>query len=189
MQLYFESRTKWRQWLKLNYNKEKVIWFVFYKKSSGKQTVSYNDAVEEALCFGWIDSTINSIDDEKYCQKFTPRTNYKNWSPTNIERMRKLIDSKQMTPAGLAKFDLKLLEFKNIEEIKDKKDSTLTESDFFIEELKKNPKAEDYYFQLAKSHRKNMFRWVDSAKRQETKHKRMQEVIALLINKEKIGLK
>ena len=76
---------------------------IYYKKDSGKSRIPYNDAVEEALCYGWIDSTLKGIDDEKFAQRFTPRKGTGNWSETNRERMRRLIKLGKMTPAGLAK--------------------------------------------------------------------------------------
>jgi uncharacterized protein YdeI (YjbR/CyaY-like superfamily) len=71
--LYVTKRDDWRKWLKQNYLKEREIWLIYYKKSSGKPRISYDDAVEEALCFGWIDSTAKSIDNEKFAQRFSPR--------------------------------------------------------------------------------------------------------------------
>lgn len=99
--LHVTTKQEWRAWLKKNYNKEPVIWLVFYKKASGKPRLSYIDALNEALCFGWIDSTAKRIDDEKYCQKFTPRRKGSPLSQMNKERVRLLIAEKKMTQAGL----------------------------------------------------------------------------------------
>ena len=90
---------EWRKWLSDNFNNEKEIWLVFSKKSSGKPRISYNDAVEEALCFGWIDSTIKSIDDEKFAQRFTPRRSNSTYSQANKERLRWLVQEKKLHPA------------------------------------------------------------------------------------------
>ncbi len=100
--LYVVDRKAWRQWLSKNYKSEKEIWLIYYKKSSGKPRIPYNDAVEEALCFGWIDSTVKSIDGEKYAQRFTPRRSGSVLSDANKERLRKLVANKKMTRAGLA---------------------------------------------------------------------------------------
>jgi uncharacterized protein YdeI (YjbR/CyaY-like superfamily) len=89
--LYVITRKEWRAWLKANYKTKKVIWLIFYKKASGKPRISYNDAVEEALCFDWIDSTAKKIDDKKFAQRFSPRNPRSGYSQLNRERLRKLI--------------------------------------------------------------------------------------------------
>ncbi len=99
--LYVKTRKAWRAWLSNNHNKEKEIWLIYYKKASGKPRITYDDAVEEALCYGWIDSTVKGIDDETYAQRFSIRRAKSNWSVLNIERMKKLIRENLMTPAGL----------------------------------------------------------------------------------------
>src|SRR5450759_84417 len=108
--LYLRTRTEWRAWLKKHHSNTQVVWLVYYKKGSGGDRIAYDDAVEEALCFGWIDSIIQRIDDEKYPKKFTPRRNNNKWSISSMRRMRKLISEKRMTPAGLEKLELTLLE-------------------------------------------------------------------------------
>ena len=89
--LYASTRAEWRKWLKKNYKTEKEIWLVFYKKSSGKTRIEYNDSVEEALCFGWIDSIIKKIDEESFAQRFSPRKPKIPYSQSNKERLQKLI--------------------------------------------------------------------------------------------------
>lgn len=108
--LYVKTREEWRSWLEKNHTKETEIWFIFYRKAANKPSVSYNDAVEEALCFGWIDSIVKGVDKERFAQKFSKRKPKSNWSGLNIERMRRLIRVKKMTAAGLKYFDSKLLE-------------------------------------------------------------------------------
>ena len=102
--LYVSNRYEWRRWLEMNGDKETVIWLIFYKKSSGKQSVPYPDAVEEALCFGWIDSIIKRVDDAKYMQKFTPRKENSSWSVLNVSRVHKMISQGRMMEKGLALF-------------------------------------------------------------------------------------
>ena len=82
-ELYVTNREDWRAWLEQNHATEKEVWLLYYKKHTGKPTIPYDDAVEEALCFGWIDSTVKRIDDEKYTQKFTPRNDRSVWSESN----------------------------------------------------------------------------------------------------------
>ena len=99
--LYVVNRKDWRAWLSKNWNKEKEIWLIYYKKNSGKERIPYNDAVEEALCFGWIDSTAKTFNKDSFVQRFSPRRKGSNISQTNTERVRKMIKQKKMTKAGL----------------------------------------------------------------------------------------
>jgi uncharacterized protein YdeI (YjbR/CyaY-like superfamily) len=99
--LYVTNRNDWRSWLAKNHDKEKEIWLVYYRKSSGKPRIPYNDAVEEALCHGWIDSIVKRVDDERFAQRFTPRRPKSVLSELNKERIRRLIASKRMTSKGL----------------------------------------------------------------------------------------
>jgi uncharacterized protein YdeI (YjbR/CyaY-like superfamily) len=97
--LYLASRKKWRKWLETNWDKEKEIWLVFPKKSSGKPRMRYNDAVEEALCFGWIDSTVKALDEEKTIQRFLPRNPTSKYSQSNKERLKWLSSEKMLHPS------------------------------------------------------------------------------------------
>jgi uncharacterized protein YdeI (YjbR/CyaY-like superfamily) len=101
--LYVTNREEWRTWLKENHETEKEIWLVFFKKNSGKPGIIYEDAVEEAICFGWIDSLVKKIDDQSYSQKFTPRTVKAGWSVSNKIRAERMIQQGRMTQAGLDK--------------------------------------------------------------------------------------
>jgi uncharacterized protein YdeI (YjbR/CyaY-like superfamily) len=94
--LYITNRKEWRKWLREHYKTEKEIWLVYYKKGTGKPRIEYNDAVEEALCFGWIDSIVRSIDEEKHAQRFSPRKPNSKYSPANKERLRTLLKQKKV---------------------------------------------------------------------------------------------
>jgi len=96
------NRKAWRTWLSQHHNKEREIWLVYAKQHTGKPRIAYIDAVEEALCFGWIDSTAKRIDENSYAQRFSPRKSTNQWSQQNIERVRRLVKLRKMTPAGLA---------------------------------------------------------------------------------------
>lgn len=102
--LYVPDREKWRKWLEKNFDKEPDIWLIYYRKVSGKPRVPYTEAVEEALCFGWIDSTVKKIDHERFAQRFSPRRTKSVWSQLNRERVRRLIKEGKMAPAGLTAF-------------------------------------------------------------------------------------
>jgi mannose-6-phosphate isomerase-like protein (cupin superfamily) len=101
------DREGWRNWLSQNHKSEREVWLVLYKKGAGRRGISYDEAVEEALCFGWIDSIIRKIDGESYAQRFTPRKSGSNWSASNIARINRLIREEKMTASGLAVFDAK----------------------------------------------------------------------------------
>ncbi|MBI5880810.1 YdeI/OmpD-associated family protein [archaeon] len=100
--LYVTNRQQWRFWLRRNHKKEKSIWLVFYNKSSGKKRIPYNDPVEEALCFGWIDSTVKKIDKDSFAQRFSQRNPRSGVSEMNKERIRRLIKKKLMTKSGIS---------------------------------------------------------------------------------------
>ena len=108
--LYVKDRAKWRAWLAKNHDKEAEIWLIAYKKHTGKPSIPYNDAVEEALCYGWIDSIMKRVDDDRTAQRYTPRRPKSNLSATNKERVRRLIDQGKMTAAGLSKIKEQLEE-------------------------------------------------------------------------------
>jgi uncharacterized protein YdeI (YjbR/CyaY-like superfamily) len=99
--LYVTDRRDWRSWLSKNHDKEKEVWLVYYRKSTGKPRISYNDAVEEALCYGWIDSIQRGIDEQRFAQRFSPRKPNSVLSEPNRQRIRKLIKEGLMTDAGL----------------------------------------------------------------------------------------
>ena len=105
---YAEDRAEWRAWLETNHTLETEIWLLFYKRHTGKPRVAYPDAVEEALCFGWIDSTIRRVDDATYAQRFTPRRPGSSWSELSKRRVARLVQEGRMTKAGLAKVDFAL---------------------------------------------------------------------------------
>jgi len=94
--LHVSDRKKWRAWLREHYKTEKDIWLVYYRKATGKPRIEYNDAVEEALCFGWIDSTLKTLDEERSAQRFSPRKPKSPYSPANKERLRKLLKQRQV---------------------------------------------------------------------------------------------
>jgi uncharacterized protein YdeI (YjbR/CyaY-like superfamily) len=100
--LYVTDRKVWRSWLRKHHDKEDEIWLIYYRKSSGKQRISYNHAVEEALCFGWVDSILRPIDKERYAQRFSARRKGSKVSEMNKERIRRLMKQKKMAKAGLA---------------------------------------------------------------------------------------
>ena len=102
--IYLKTRQEWREWLEKNHANVNEIWLVHYKKSTGKPTISYGESLEEALCFGWIDSLVKKIDEERYAQKFTPRKKNSQWSDTNKSKVIRLVKEGKMSDAGFAAF-------------------------------------------------------------------------------------
>ena len=103
--LYAKSCAEWRHWLENNHQNLNEVWLIFYKEHTGKPSISYDDALDEALCYGWIDSIIQKIDEEKYARKFTVRRNIRKWSDSNKRRVERLIKESRMTQFGLEKID------------------------------------------------------------------------------------
>jgi uncharacterized protein YdeI (YjbR/CyaY-like superfamily) len=187
--LYVKNREEWRAWLADHYESETEVWLIYYKKHSGKPRVPYDHAVEEALCFGWIDSIVKRIDDEKFAQKFTPRRDYTRWSAINKRRVRKLIRDGRMPEAELAKIDLALLD-EEPQEPRAKPARAELELPVFIEQaLKANPKAWEYFQKLAPSYRRLYIGWIMQAKKEETRQRRLREAVSLLKQNKKLGLK
>lgn len=184
---YIPTTSEWRTWLKQNHSKEKVIWLIYYKKHTGKPRVPYNEAVEEALCFGWIDSTIKRIDDERYMQQFTPRNLKSNWSKLNKERVEKLLKEGKMTEAGM-----RFVNYARKHGIWDKEEEpqpVFEFSDDLLKLLKANKKAFHFYETLSPSQQKLYKQWVMSAKRPETRLRRCKEMISLLEKEKRLGMK
>lgn len=174
--LYVTNRDDWRAWLKKNHSSQKEVWLIYYKKHTGKPRIPYDDAVEEALCYGWIDSTVKRIDDEKYAQKFTPRNLRSNWSELNRKRARKMINEGRMTNAGLAKF--KQAGKQKDEEVKDRapKKRLIIPPDL-KKALSANKKALENFRNFTPSYRRLYIAWITDAKRKETREKRIKQTV------------
>jgi uncharacterized protein YdeI (YjbR/CyaY-like superfamily) len=185
--LHITSRDDWRAWLEENHATEKEIWLLHYKKHAGKPGIPYEDAVEEALCFGWIDGIMRRIDEEKYALRYSPRKSGSIWSETNKKRAERMIEQGRMTDAGLAK----------IKEAKKNgkwHKATLREDTTNIPlDLKKaleaNEKARHNFESLAPSYRKQFIWWITSAKMHETRRRRIQKIVRLAEENKKPGLK
>ena len=185
--LYVAKRDDWRAWLERHWDVEKEVWLIFYKRNTGKPSLNYDDAVEEALCFGWIDSIIRKLDDEKFARKFTPRKAQSRWSELNKKRARRMVKEGKMTQAGL----------KKIREAKKSGEwfrSPLQRTNrampsYVIEAFAANEKARENFAKLAKSYQRQYIGWISSAKKEETQKRRLAEAIRLLEKDEKLGMK
>jgi uncharacterized protein YdeI (YjbR/CyaY-like superfamily) len=174
--LYVTSLEEWRAWLTKHSQSETEVWLIYYKKHTGQPRISYDHAVEEALCFGWVDSIVKRIDDEKFAQKFTPRRNYTKWSATNIKRVRKLIREGRMTEAGRAKIDLVILEKPQGKQGKGDLDIPRV----IKKTLRTSSKAWKNFRNLAPSHRRGYIQWIMGVKKDETRERRLREVVSRL---------
>ena len=160
--LHVASREEWRAWLMKHYQSETEVWLIYYKKHTGQPRISYDHAVEEALCFGWVDSTVKRIDDEKFAQKFTPRRDCAKWSAINITRVRKLIREGRMTEAGRAKINLVLLGEKP-QAKQGKRDLDIPR--IIKKALAENAKAWKNFRNLAPSKRRGYIQWIMDVKK------------------------
>jgi uncharacterized protein YdeI (YjbR/CyaY-like superfamily) len=172
---YAINRQEWREWLEKNHHTSIGIWLIYYKVKSGKPSVQYSEAVKEALCFGWIDSKVKSLDEERYMQIFTPRKAKSVWSKLNKKYIEELIEQNLMTDVGLKKIEVA------------KQDTSWNQLDA-IEELiipadlkqalEANETANRYFQAFNNSSKKNILFWIESAKRPETRLKRIEQTIS-----------
>jgi len=186
-QLYVVDREQWRDWLSKNHATKTSIWLIFYKKETSRSTIEYEAAVEEALCFGWIDSIIKKIDAVKYARKFTPRSDKSRWSALNKKRVNKMIKEGRMTEVGLAK--IKAAKKTGLWDKDARPQISLDIPPEFAKALARNKKAKETFDKLAPSYRKHYIGWITIAKKPETKKRRIAESIALLEKGQKLGLK
>lgn len=168
------SRKDWRNWLIKNHLSQQSVWLIYYKKKSNISSLTWSEAVEEALCFGWIDSKAKPLDDEKFMQFFSRRKPNGTWSKINKEKIKLLMAAGQMAPAGLeiierAKQNGSWTILDEVEELILPKD--------LIKEFKTRPGSKAYFLSLSKSTRKAMLQWLVLAKLPETRQKRINEIV------------
>ena len=168
------SRSEWREWLAEHHATSTGIWLLSFKKASGKPGVSYPEAVEEALCFGWIDSRPNALDDERYMQYFSLRKPGSPWSRVNKERIERLIAEGLMAEPGLAKIEEAKADgsWGAYDAIED-----MVVPDDLEQGLLANPLAHEHFHAFSPSAKKQLLWWVASAKRPETRAKRIAQLV------------
>lgn len=179
---YPPNLTAWRTWLEINHNNQQAVWLVFYRKSTGKPSITWSESVDVALCFGWIDSKQIKIDDERSHQFFSKRKAKSTWSKINKLKIEQLIATGQMTDEG----------YKSIEIAKQNGSWTILDE---VEELiipedlsaawAHNPTAQAYFEQLSKSTKKGILQWLVMAKRAETRENRIKEIVACASQQQK----
>jgi uncharacterized protein YdeI (YjbR/CyaY-like superfamily) len=178
-----QDRAEWRKWLTEHHTTDTEVWLIYFKAETGKPAVQYEDSVEEALCFGWVDSLIQKIDEERYARKFTPRKPGSSWSFSNKRRVAMLIADGRMTPAGLAKIDYPLDEPLAKPEKKE-----LDIPSWLALGLQTSQKAWQNFNSLPPSHQRRYVLWISDAKRDETRQKRILEAIELLEQNKRLGI-
>lgn len=170
---YPSSQIEWRLWLEQNHNTKQFVWVVFYNKTSKKPTISWSNAVDEALCFGWIDSKKVKIDAETYRQYFSKRKPKSIWSKINKEKILQLTEEKKMSKAG---FDIIEIAKKNGSwTMYDEVEDLILPKDLEVE-FEKSANA-NFFYNLSNSNKKMILYWLVSAKTTETRQKRIAEII------------
>ncbi len=173
--LYVTDRKKWREWLQKNKDKRKEIWLLYPKKSSGRQRIQYNDAVEEALCFGWIDSTVKTIDKENTAQRFSPRNPQSDYSQSNKERLRWLAKENRLHPSVR-------------EAVKDILKETFVFPADILRAVQKNKDTRENYNKFSDSYKRIRIAYIDAArKRPEEFRKRLANFIKKTQENKQIG--
>ena len=176
---------QWRDWLTEHHSSEPEVWLIFYKRHTGVASIDYKDARDEALCFGWVDSLVKRLDDRRYALKFTPRTAGSRWSAVNRKRYAELKAGGRLKPPGIERpptgrgYGPRPL-----------RRPVPSKLPRYIEAaLKNHQKARRHFEALTPAQRRRYFAWIDSAKREETKLRRLEEAIRLLASGKVLGLK
>lgn len=178
--VYARTRAAWRAWLSKHHASKHEIWLVYYKKGSGKASVAYAEAVEEALCFGWIDSTVKTLDAARYAQRFTPRKRGSNWSRPNLDRVVRLIADGRMTPAGSAHIPGKRQAAAYRSKHERRISGPTTAPRDLAVALRANLKAQAVWKGLTPGYRRTYVRWVTDVKRPATRARRIELAVGRL---------
>ena len=182
----FGSPAEWEQWLDQNHANSRGSWLRFYKKGSGISSVYYAEALDVALCYGWIDGQLKKYDELSYIQRFTPRRPRSLWSKRNIEHVTRLIKDGRMKPAGLREADAAKADGRW--EIAYDSQGAMSAPVDFLKELTKNKKALAFYKSLNKANQYAIAWRLQTAKRPETREKRKQEILEMLAREEKFHM-
>jgi uncharacterized protein YdeI (YjbR/CyaY-like superfamily) len=172
---FFATPTEFRAWLEKHHDRAEELWVGFYKKSSGNPSITWPEAVDEVLCFGWIDGKRKGIDDSSYAIRFTPRKPNSIWSAVNLRRVEELAREGRMHPPGLKAFDQRVTERSRIYSYEQRDAARLDDAQEKL--FRANRKAWDYFQTAPPSYRKAAIWWVVSAKAEETRLRRLTKLI------------
>ena len=181
--LNVRSAAAWRRWLTTHHATASEVWLVFHKAHTGKASIPYEEAVDEALCFGWVDSLIKRLDDDRYARKFTPRKADSAWSPSNRRRYAKLKAAGRLTAAGRTRAPTARVATPGRLPDVSKVPPDVAKA------LAAEPKAWTYFQSLAPSHRRRYLLWIVMAKQEETRQRRLREAVRLLLRGKALGLR
>jgi uncharacterized protein YdeI (YjbR/CyaY-like superfamily) len=172
---FFATPAEFRAWLRKHHDSASELVVGFFKKGSGKPSITWPEAVDQALCFGWIDGVRRSLDDERYTNRFTPRRPRSNWSAVNIKRAEELIDLGLMHPAGLKAFEARTHVRPGVYSYERRHSITLDAA--YERRFRRNQKAWRYFQAKPPSYRTTAVYWVMSAKKEETRERRLARLI------------
>lgn len=181
--IFFTNTTEFRKWLEKNHQTETELLVGYYKVGTGKPSMNWSDSVDEALCFGWIDGVRRSIDQESYCNRFTPRNPKSNWSAINIKKVEELIRKGKMTPAGLAAYEKRSESRSAVYSYENLPEKLAPE---FEHRFQENPVAWEFFQKQAPSYKKVKIYWVMEGKQEQTRWSRLEKLIAASQSGEKI---
>jgi uncharacterized protein YdeI (YjbR/CyaY-like superfamily) len=183
--LLVRTPAQWRNWLSRHHVSEPEVWLIFYKRHTGVASIGYKDALDEALCFGWVDSLVKRLDDRRYALKFTPRRADSRWSALNRKRYAELKAEGRLKPPGIERppTDRGYAPRPQRLELPAKLPAYIRTA------LRNHPTALRHFKSLPVSQRRRYFAWIESAKREETKLRRLEEAIRLLAGGKVLGLK
>lgn len=179
----FKATHQWRAWLEKNHSKSEGVWLQFFKKDSGRKTITHAEALDEALCYGWIDGQAKSFDEESWLQKFTPRRPKSIWSKKNTENVERLIQAGRMHKAGMAEIEAAKTDGRWNKAYDSPKNMNMPED--LLKELSKNKKARTFYESLNRANLYSIHWRLQTAKKPETRQKRMQMILEMLERGEK----
>ena len=176
---------EWRRWLAKHHASESEVWLIFHKQHTGVASIDYKDALDEALCFGWVDSLIKRLDDRRFARKFTPRRADSRWSDVNRKRYAELEAEGRLKAPGIERAPTS----RGSAPRPPRRELPAKLPAYIQAALKKHPKARRNFEALAAEQRRRYFAWIESAKREETKLRRLEEAIGLLTEGKELGLK
>jgi uncharacterized protein YdeI (YjbR/CyaY-like superfamily) len=176
--IFFNTPVEFRKWLEENHNKVTEIWIGFWKKASGKKGMNYDQALDEALCFGWIDGLVHKYNEQSYMQRFTPRRSKSVWSKINTQHVSRLIKEGKMMSAGIASVEAAIADGRW--ESAYESPAHIKIPEYFLIELKKHKKAEEFFKTLNKANTYHIAYQLHNAKKEETRVRRMKKMIQML---------